>query len=385
LPDRPAQAAKRPTVLGIPQVGNYKVKEIHNSSGASQRKVGLGDIVGCFLDEDDKNIDALDDENIKAQKHQGILRDLESTCELIGRYAAIKDEIDVYSRENKGLFIDQVDTLFDRVNAYYHLDYVQRYFRERLGLHLLDNYPHLNPVSVTLAPRSADVARYDPNSRKIIFHQLGPKRFTAARDPRFVYHEFVHVVTDAIARLHRAGQLLTPRAGEALQAQAMDEGMADYFACSLAAQQGTGKAVFYYKKNRSKWTIHRNLDPEPAEKPGPEQIKICELNDCTKWDEKKYQLGERWGRYLWQLRKELGAEIADMLVIHSLFFLTRWATFQQGADALQLADRLLFDAKHEATIAKKYQETMEGIEIVGIPFQTRVNFESSSVVLPSTS
>ena len=364
LPRRKVQPEKPADVLGITEKG---IKKIHNSPGLADRKLGLGEVNREFWEEADTDLTILGDERMRQQKSQGMLLDLESTSELVGRYAAIKDQIEVYHREMNGIFINESGSLFDRVNAYYHLDYIQRHFRHRLGLHLLDNYSHLNPVRLVLARGSDDVSRYDVNGQHITFGQLGRRPFTAARDPRVVYHEFVHVVTDAIARLHRAGRLITPRASEALQAQAMDEGVADYFACSLAAQQGAKKALFYYRNNR-KWAMRRNLDPDPAPEARQEQVDTQNLVSETSWNQEKYRLGQLWGQYLWQLRKAIGAELADMIIVHSLFFLTRWATFVQGRDAIQLADRLLFGSKHEDPIVKKYEEVMIGIKFSSVPF-----------------
>lgn len=374
---RKSQAEKPADVLGI--TGSRETKKIHNSPGLPERKLGLGAVNREFVEEDDDIQAVLGDDRMRQQKRPGMLLDLESTSDLVGRYAAIKDQIEVFHREMKGIFTNETESLFDRVNAYYHIDYIQRYFRDRLGLHLLDNYSHLNPVRLVLARRSDDVSRYDVNGQQILFYQLGNRPFTAVRDARVVYHEFVHVVTDAIARLHRAGRLINPRASEALQAQAMDEGLADYFACSLAVQQGAKKALFYYRANR-KWVVRRDLDPEGVQQPVQEQVDLQELGSESAWNQKKYSLGQLWGRYLWKLRKDLGAELADMLVVHSLFFLTRWATFVQGQDAIRLADQLLFGSSHEKVIVDKYEEVMSGIRFRSIPFPTLRQPEGQSAV-----
>jgi hypothetical protein len=345
----PDSDKKRPTVL---RISATRKKELYNSPGLSDQKIGLGEIIRDFLETNNLNKDILDDGNIK--KYQVILQDLESGSELIGKYAAIKDEINNYNEDRKGIFINESKSSFDRVTAYYHLDYIQRYFREKLGLSLLDEYPHLSPAQIVLSYKSSPlIAQYDVNREKIIFYQLGSKGFTAVRDPRFIYHEFLHMVTDAIARLHRGDKSPTPRSRETLQAQAMDEGTADYFACSLAKLQGAKKAFFYFPK-RGKWVI-RNLQPTGygGNKQKTINIQIADWSaDEETWKTKKYDLGEWWGRYLWQIRKSLGAEVTDMLVAHSLFFLTRWATLEQGFMALQLADRLLFSNKHKEAIDK---------------------------------
>jgi hypothetical protein len=348
----PNRNARQPTILGV--TANFTRKS-NNSPGLADKKAGLGEIVRNFLEAntpDDNSIDRFADDKII--RYQAILLDLESRSELIGRYAAIRDEIDNYNEDKNGIYFKEGGSTFDRVTAYYHLDYIQRYFREKLSLRLLDEYPHLNPARIVLKLKpSAKIAEYDVNKERIFFYQLESTGFTAVRDPRFIYHEFLHAVTDALARLHRGDMSSVPRSRETLQAQAMDEGTADYFACSLAEQQGAKKALFYFIK-LGKWMIERNLESEGNEAREEKmriQISNLEVNAST-WRTQKYRLGELWGRYLWQLRKSVGAEVADMLIAQSLFFLTRWASFEQGFRALQLADRLLFSDKHQEAINK---------------------------------
>jgi len=327
----------------------YEVKELNNSAGLSDQTVGLGEVIRKFEEKKTRSLSTL----MNLTPSEAILQDMESSSELIGKYAAIKDEIQtVYTTERHGIFLGETGSAFDRVTAYYHLDHIQRYFRERLGFRLLDEYSHLNPVTLVLRSETTHVAEYDINAEKIMFYKLGSNNFTAVRDPRLVYHEFVHAVTDAIARLHRAGQEQSPRTKEILQAQAMDEGIADYFACSLAQRQGAKKALAYYMKSKRTWGIVRDLDPKRGARGADESVsvKIQELQDRTAWKTKKYELAQLWGQYLWQLRKSLGDDIADMLIAHSIFFLTRWATFEQGGEAILLTDRLLFSGQHQESI-----------------------------------
>ena len=67
-----------------------------------------------------------------------------------------------------------------------------------------------------------------------------------ARDARILYHEYVHAVTDSLARLQRIDKSGkdsdNKRLLEMIQSVAMDEGLADYFACSLAQRQGAPSA-----------------------------------------------------------------------------------------------------------------------------------------------
>ena len=325
-------------------------KQYRSSPGAYGKSIGLGNVLRNFFIESDRpeKSEVLSDTEIKKKWHQAVLRNLESNSELVGRYAAIQDEINVVTENKQGIFTEENVSYFDRVNAYYHLDSIQRYFRENLDFQLLDDYPHLNPVRVVLKfENDSRVAEYDVVTERILFYQIKDTETTAARDPRFVYHEFVHTVTDAIARLARGGTVpATARSQETLQAQAMDEGLADYFACSLARQQGAQRAAFYFFKN-SRWTLDRDLDPER-----PTLHTITEFKDIddSMWRTAKYQLGEQWARGLWRLHEQMGPDVADMLIGHSIFFLTRWSTFRQGVQALRLADRLLFSAEHKKEI-----------------------------------
>jgi hypothetical protein len=328
----------------------------------ADEQIGLGEIVRNYLEKKNHSLSILSDDRIK--KDEGLLQGLNSTAELRGKYAEITDQINNYVRDQQGIFVNESESAFDRVTAYYHLDFIQRYFREKLGFYLLDLYSHLNPVQLRLAFESDDVAWYDINGQEIIFYQLRSTGFTAVRDPRLVYHEFVHVVTDAVARLHRAGQQITPRAKEILQAQAMDEGIADYFASSLAEQQGAKRALAYYlTKHGKKWGIVRDLDPGHSVEER-KQIKIGELRDRKAWNKCKYGLGELWGRYLWKLRKSLGSEVTDILIAYSVFYLTRWATFEQGTQSILLTDRLLFSSRHKDIIQKHKEAILNKVRFV---------------------
>jgi hypothetical protein len=321
-----------------------------------------------------------------------VLRDLTSDRELAGRYVVVQDEIDPTSPrwsefdantqlslassadEDRqlplpGKFVFSANsTRSDRVIAYYHTDRVQRYFRE-LGLAALDDYPALNPIKVRLS-RAAKTQFI--NSDQCIQLALipGAKRrgtqplCTQAREPRVIYHEFTHAVTDSLARLQRGNWTdgAHRRHWQLLQAAAMDEGLADYFACSLAARSGDadpkfallkiafGRIVYDIDQQRmltlqqgeTEW-LKPILQPEPAD--------FAAKRDGF-FEGLKYDWGTRWGKFLWQLRTQdkIGAEAADLLVATSLFFLTRWSTIVGGVLALLQADQLLFGGVHRRSI-----------------------------------
>jgi hypothetical protein len=191
---------------------------------------------------------------------------------------------------------------------------------------------------------------------------------TAARDAKVIYHEFVHAVADAIARLQRPvinHDRSNRRFLEAVQSAAMAEGMADYFACSLAARFGDPSAcwgTFQFSRatNKVTWKVERKLE-DGHNLAGLVDYPRDDLQKETnrKIDKLYYSWGEHWGRYLWALRRHdsIGADVADVLVAHSMFFLTRWAGFVLGVWALVLADHLLFGGEHARLITE-----LSGIE-----------------------
>lgn len=318
-----------------------------------------------------------------------VLRDLTSDRELKGRYVEVRDEVsptdpgwmdvDAHSLFELGQltpaeqqmllpprkFIFKEDKSWaDRVMAYFHTDLVQRYFRD-LGLSELERCAQLNPIIVALdrlIPNSENATKFSINDQQIHLKQLGERaEFTQAREARVIYHEFTHAVTDALARLHR-GNLGNPahrRRYQMLQAAAMDEGLADYFACSLAARTGAVKPRFgllSVQRKKLKWKIERDLlaprlPSEPASsgvaaKPLDLILDPAMASKATPTD--LYPWAERWGWFLWQLRsdEEIGSEVADVLAANSIFFLTRWSTIIVGVLAIMLVDDLLFGGLH---------------------------------------
>lgn len=322
-----------------------------------------------------------------------VLRDLvETKGSLTGRFVKVIDNISPLWRAGRHqLASDAKDNSshFDRVMAYYHIDLVQRYFRD-LGLHVLDEYPHLNPLSVILTSNNQKLTCYEPLETCIYFRTVSKDTsipWTSARDAKVVYHEFVHAVTDAIGRLRRPNltDVANQRYPQMVQAAAMDEALADYFACSLAERQGAGLPQFgelYVRDRKLYWKpiASRQLDlpRDPTldldlnkahDQILQEMKKVSSTDGEKKRDLEKevekvvraliYNWANPWSHFLWRLRAPdlLGAEAADFVIAHSIFFLTRWSGFDMGVWALIMADRLLFSGIHEAAILRTSEIT----------------------------
>ena len=305
-----------------------------------------------------------------------VLRDLNSTLgNLAGRYVKLEDQI-TKRWKPKAITLESDpktdSSIFDRMQAYYHIDRIQRYFRD-LGLTVLDEFSSLNPLRVVLTKATKRRTSYTPNEKSIYLKQIASVTeksdhtshkdwqmdWTDARDSMTVYHEYVHAVTDALASLRHQDSTNTenPRYRDMLQAAAMDEGLADYFACSLAVAEGAKKPQIGIlrqvatddRATKLEWKLKRNLVPKPQLQLVHRQT-IAEL--AGREDALLYEWGEQWGRFLWNLRthKEIGAEVADILIAHSILYLTRWSSFNIGILAILLVDQQLFGGSHGPSI-----------------------------------
>ena len=99
------------------------------------------------------------------------------------------------------------------------------------------------------------------------------------------------------------------------------------------------------------WEINHELDPQPQLQL-VHQVTNHQLADQA--DEIIYDWGEQWGRFLWKLRtdEQIGREVADTLIAHSILYLTRWSSFSMGILSILLADRLLFNGVHYGHIIR---------------------------------
>lgn len=300
------------------------------------------------------------------------LNEMTSPIEFSGKYVHVEDEKGNRQRANAALvFTKDVELLsspqltpngndvskislvavtadyqspvVDRVMTYYHIDLIQRYFRQ-LGLDVLDTYPSLMPLVVHLGTEE-DTDKHNPSDGALYIKRI-TKDFTAtdARDARILYHEFTHAVTDALARLQRGDTTdqSYPYRSQVLQAAAIDEGLADYFASSLAVQHGAQEAVIYVLNDLAGNAIG-DIVPEDAE-PLNLHITMRQLDVPLESEEYQsavdslaeilqdreriktsnnnayYEWSTVWARYLWQLRLALEPEIADTIIAHSIFF-----------------------------------------------------------------
>jgi Zn-dependent metalloprotease len=215
------------------------------------------------------------------------------------------------------------DTHFDEVNVYYHVDAVADYF---LGLNgragkAREGRGKIN--AIVHAGDAMDNAYYDPATNGLYFGDgAGAGRLNdLAKEAAVVYHEYTHSVLDFVNPELK---------GE--EADALHEGYADYFGCSLTDDAQIGE-----------WVVAPRGEPH--------------LRDLT--SDKKYPHdlegeahadGEIWSGACWDLRVELGKNMSDRLVYESMYFLPEFASFPDAATGVLQGDENMFSAKHRRVI-----------------------------------
>lgn len=243
-----------------------------------------------------------------------------TTNTLTGLYATIDNEDgpESVNADNEHIY-DPDHTHFDEVNMYNYINTIHDYFKNTLGhtkldkpmkaiVHLGDNY---------------DNAYFSPMSQSFAFGD-GNRFNDLAKEAAVAYHEYSHAVLHSITYLAYAAE-----------SGAINEGQADYFACSVTNDSMLGE----YVCQKMGKPFLRNLEND-LQYPKDIQGEV-------------HADGKIWGAVLWDIRKALGQKIADQLIYKSHYYLNgSRPKFIDGYNALVTADKNLFDGKYFADLEK---------------------------------
>ncbi len=294
-----------------------------------------------FVDDDDANIPQLN-----AQRRTAALRDITQGADnfyrLEGPFVAItgNSKYDPPEQLRAQDFVytrGEID--FEAANAYYHIDKSQRYLQS-LGF---------STVQVKANPRasSRDNSFYNPNQHLIEF---GTGGIDDAEDGGVIWHEFGHAILETAT----SGLLAT------VEGQALHEGWSDYWAASylreLAETDVTARqdwrAVFKWDSGDGEVWSGRTVDkvgiyPDDTtcDDPGDTNSDGCNI----------YSDGLYWASALMNLQDDIGKEVADRVVLQSLYYLNAPATFRDAAEAVLQADRDLYNGDHLTEIFDNLQ------------------------------
>ncbi len=203
---------------------------------------------------------------------------------------------------------------FAQVNLYYHLSAMRQYF-ELLGLSFTGASFKLTAVAnAQESGQPLDNAFYSPMGITGPFAAPNLIAIGQGTQNDFAYdsdvfnHEFGHYVT-GVEIGYNLGQANFDNLGLSPWSGSIDEGIADYFACSKADDAELGEA---------------SLGPIGGLRDLTDTSKVCPDDMLAEVHED----GELVGSFAWSLRTELGATIADQLVWGALASLSPGASFE---------------------------------------------------------
>ena len=212
---------------------------------------------------------------------------------------------------------------FEAVNAYYHVSQAYKRLRE-LG------FTSDKLQKIRIDPhgfQGQDNSHYSPSGNWISF---GTGGVDDAEDADVIWHEYGHAIQYSFSPTWGGGETA-----------ALGEGYSDYWAAShsRAVNQWTPADdqywwVYKWDGHNPFWAGRRVDDAHtyPFENPSP------------------HLAGQVWSTALMGIRQDLGRDVADRLVLKSIFYLGYGSTAVDAANAVIQADRDLYNGTHIATL-----------------------------------
>jgi hypothetical protein len=203
----------------------------------------------------------------------------------------------------------------DASNVRYHASFIHDYYKNTFSYAAMD---YRMVAQVGAGPGTN--GRSDGTN--IFFGSDGGQYW--ARSSDVVYHEYTHSTI-----YHIYGGWIAN--GTNAQGSAMDEGLSDYFACSLNNDPIQGEDV----------GVNRNLD-----------------NNTYTWNPaaEAHWNGQVIGGASWDVRQAVGTAIADNLVFRALQVSPKARSFSEFADNMVIADNSYYAGGHRAEIAQAFAQ-----------------------------
>ncbi len=235
------------------------------------------------------------------------------------------------------------DPRFEAAMAYAHLDRLQRWFRQDLGLSEVNAEPQL---VVAVPVPGFDNSFYSGGNDLIL---LGSGGVDDGEDAEVIVHEYGHAVHDA----------QVPGWGRDPEGGAMGEGFGDFLA---AAYYARGISEGFQDTCVADWDATSYSDASPP--------CLRRTDTGKRWPDDRtggvHADGEVWSQYLWRLREALGSGTgADAerrrsdrtmrLLLSSHWFLTPRATFADAVAALESAAVALGDGTAVPIVRREAQ------------------------------
>lgn len=203
----------------------------------------------------------------------------------------------------------------DASNVRYHVDRAHDIYKGSLF-----NYSGMDYQMRAYIDQGAGI-NGQADGTNIFFGSAGGEEWALSSD--VIYHEYTH---NAINRVY-GGWIGNP--GEDTQASAMDEGLSDYFACTVNDDPILGESV----------GVSRNLD-----------------NNTLYWIANlgAHRNGQVIGGAVWDVRQAVGKTIADRLFFKALRITPRARNFEDYGYNMVLADWQYYNGSHESQIQQAF-------------------------------
>jgi hypothetical protein len=217
---------------------------------------------------------------------------------------------------------------FEDVNVFYHINHFQHYIRS-LGFDNLANYQiHIDAHAHNGADQSSFSPFFTP-------HRLnfGIGGVDDGEDAHVIIHEYAHALSESAA----------PSSNSGSERQALDEGLADYFAVSYSKSINPHdwQKVFSWDGHNSFWT-GRNA---AVSRKYPQGLTSSIHTN-----------GEIWSSTIMQIQGALGREITDILMLQTMYSFSANIKMSQAAQLFIQADELLYEGEHKNTLCYFFSE-----------------------------
>lgn len=246
-------------------------------------------------------------------------------------------------RRDRQFLFRSTERGFDEAMVYFHVDRAIRYI-ESLG-YRGHRALFREPLAADAHGTRQDNSWYSPGLRRLTF---GIGGVDDAEDAEIILHEFGHAVQDAIC----------PDFGQSAEAAAMGEGFGDYFAASFFEHAKPAR----FRTSVGTWDAIHNDDYDPPCLRRVDEPMTFEAFDHSE-NADEHENGKIWSATVWKIRRALGRDIADRVIIESHFQLDGFTRFARGARAILDADRNLYHGRHVALVRQIFQD--QGIGPVG--------------------
>ncbi|HKR66278.1 MAG TPA: proprotein convertase P-domain-containing protein, partial [Thermoanaerobaculia bacterium] len=249
------------------------------------------------------------------------------------------------------LVFDREADGFEDVNAYFHIDRAQRYL-QTLG--------YVGPRSIAAYPIEVDAHAGGGSDNSMFVPSLttvgrgslayGVGGTDDAEDADLVVHEYAHAILEWIAPGAFTGSF-------ASEARALAEGFGDYWAYSQnsAARVASGRDAFCL----ADWDA-RCWEDDASQQcgyaPGSDCLRRVDSRktmadyDAREQSGTEHRNGAIWSSALRELHQRLGKQVADTIILESVFDLPPLPTFSAWAHRIVVADQELYGGAHVADI-----------------------------------